>query len=217
MSRALATVDVDGLNDLLAPLNRRQRVYILYRICDFDRPAALALSGSSQNLYNSWCKDTEVFVPVHQKLKALRGCKEQAMKLLRRRNQQNAVVLEGKIIEILVREVSGDKKPNLLKTRLGQMVFDKLLTPLDVQPQVHLSWTDRAQEYLVGGVHADSVSKTGHSQPKKYQEGDLLQRGTEALDEAEEADQEGDGTVEGEWAEIDGQDSADEQPSEDSR
>lgn len=203
--------DVRGksLKEILAPLNNKQRLYILYRICEMDKPAAMSLAKVKKSSYNLWCNDNEHFVPIHRMIKDMFPYKEQAMKELRRRTQLGAIILEEKIINKVLDEVERNRY-NILKTRLVQAVYDKLMSDLDIQPMVHVSWTDRLKEYFDnGGINAINVSQEDNSEQAKYPQGYVLppieQADNEVPEEAEEAT----------W-EVNGQDSLDEAHAQDS-
>ena len=132
----------EGLKEILAPLDPKQRVYILFRICDMDMTSALKQSKAKLASYNKWCNQ-EDFVSINRRVRELNGLyKEEAMQLLRRRNQSLAVIAEQMAMEKIIRELASGQF-NLLKTRFGNMVYTKLLTDLDINPQVNLSWAER--------------------------------------------------------------------------
>jgi len=198
MSTALQKTNGGGkdfLRDLLAPLKLKQRTYLLYRICELDMKQSLAMTDITKSAYNTWCAD-ELFVEVHRRLPQLQAYKQEAMQILRRKNQLNAILLEGMVIQKITDEVKAGRW-NMAKTKLGTMVFDKLMNDLDIQPQVHLSWQDRLKELqddspLQGGNDVKvTVCKEDGSIEAEYQEGDLCEEDETPLDPMEEEVEEG--------------------------
>jgi len=180
------------LKEILSPLSPKQRLYILYRICDLDVTTAKSLANVKQSSYNLWCNDHEKFVPIHRMLPRMHVFKEQAFQMLRRRTQLSAIILEEKIIEKILDEVKRSRY-NILKTRIAQSVYDKLINALDIQPQVHLSWSERAQglqEYLKGGNNHGTVIEANYCEQTEYPQGNILSEREQVTVEAKTGDEE---------------------------
>ena len=176
-----------SLKEILSPLDPKQRAYILFRICDMDVTNALKYSKTKLSSYNKWCGQEE-FVAINRQVKALSGqSKDEAVKLLRGRNQAVAIVVEGVAIEKILRELASGQF-NLLKTRFGNMVYTKLLADLDVNPQVTMSWAERwtnIQHEIGGRNGAITQFEADVSFPQECEEGDIVPQSEQAADETE--------------------------------
>jgi len=194
METSLQAPQTDSLRDMLSHLKLKQRTYLLYRVCELDMKQAMAMTEINKSTYNMWCND-EAFVEIHRKLPVLQGqYKQEAMKLLRKKNQFNAVLLEGLVIEKIIGEVKQGRW-NMAKTKLGVLIYDKLIQDLDIQPQVHLSWQDKLKQmddYMQGGENGEvTVSTEVGRIETEYQEGDFREDDEDAPGEVEEEIEEG--------------------------
>lgn len=116
---------------------------MLLRIADISTEQARQIVGITKGTLNTWCQNAE-FVSIQRRRDELNAeCKQQAIQILRRDNQLEAVFLEGKIIAKLKEEIeSGDY--NLMRTHLAREVYSKLIADLDATPAVKvLSWQER--------------------------------------------------------------------------
>lgn len=193
----LKDVEKQGLQEILAPLTSKQREYILWRICEFSMAVSMELTKIKKGTYNVWCQDYENFVPVHRLTPHMTKFQDEAMRILRRRTQRKAIAIEEKIIERLEAELKGSQKPMLLKSKLGIMTYDKLLNPVEIQPQVHLSWSERVQSYLEKEQDETKVIEADYSESPERPQSAVLSQGEQAPDKTEEA-------AEGEFWEITG-------------
>jgi len=194
MTTALQTGQTIGLKEMLSELKLKQRTYLLYRVCELDMKKAMAMTDISKSTYNQWCAD-EKFIEVHRKLPVLQSqYKGEALRLLRKKNQLNAILLEGLVIEKIIGEVKQGRW-NMAKTKLGVLIYDKLIQDLDIQPQVHLSWQDRLKQmddYMQGGNDGTITVSTETSRIEtEYQKGDSGKDDDDPPDEVEEEIEEG--------------------------
>lgn len=176
------------LKDMLSHLKLKQRAYLLYRICELDMKQSLVMAEITKSAYNAWCAE-EAFVVIHRNLPRLQAeYKQEAMKLLRKKNQFNAILLEGLVIEKIIGEVKQGRW-NMAKTKLGVLIYDKLIQDLDIQPQVHVSWQDKLKQmddYMQGGDNGKvTVSQEVNLIEEEYQEGDFCEGEQAAVDEVE--------------------------------
>ena len=96
---------------------------------------------------------------------------------MRKDNQLEAVLLEGKIISKIKEEIeAGDYK--LTRTHLAREVYSKLMTDLDIIPEVKFTWQQRFQgffqrppEQIGEGVVDAEFSEVG-SEQTQHQESD---------------------------------------------
>lgn len=131
------------LKDEISSLVGRKRRFYLFRIADMDTETARKLSGITLGTYNRWLRD-ESFVALYRRRDELSSLyKREAIHLLRRDNQLAAVLLEEQILTKMKEELeSGDY--NLLRTNLAREVYSKLISDLDVNPQIQsLTWEQR--------------------------------------------------------------------------
>jgi hypothetical protein len=132
-----------SLRDEIKTLNGNKRKFFLMRIADLDTKTAREVVGVTTVTYNSWLRNQD-FVDLYRRRDEFTAeYKQEAIQLLRRDNQLAAVLLEGKIIGKIKEELdTGDY--NLIRTHLAKEVYSKLITDLDVTPQVQLiSWQQR--------------------------------------------------------------------------
>ncbi len=135
--------DMATLREEIKPLSGNRRKFFLLRIADMDTAMALKLVGVVKGTYNSWLQDQE-FVTLYRQVKDFAvQYKQEAVQLLRRDNQLDAVLLERDIIKKLKEELeSGDY--NLLRSQLAREVYSKLMSDLDVVPAVQVqTWEQR--------------------------------------------------------------------------
>ena len=133
------------LKEELTGVIGRPRRFILLRIAGFELTEALRIVDVKQSRYNHWTME-EKFQTVYRKLAELTDkYRDEAIKLLRRENQLAAVMLEADVIEKLREEVETGIY-DLLKTKLGASVYDKLVTDLDKVPTIsvqNMTWEQR--------------------------------------------------------------------------
>jgi len=132
-----------SLYDDIKSLTGIRRKYILLRIAHVDPEAARKLVGIKKGTFNNWSKE-EVFVNIHRQIDDFgQEYKQEAIKLLRRDNQLEAVLLEADIISRIKAEIESGNY-DLLRTNLAKVVYDKLISDLDFQPKaLSLTWQER--------------------------------------------------------------------------
>lgn len=138
-----------SLKEELKPIIGNRRRFMLYRIADVDTDTARKLCGIKKGTYNNWLQD-ETFVTIHRRRDEFaQEYRKEAIQMLRRDNQLAAVMLEGKIIAQMKKEIeSGNPLGyNLIKTHIAREVYSKLIADLDVVPQAPMiSWEQRFQQ-----------------------------------------------------------------------
>lgn len=137
-----------SLKDEISGIIGNRKKFVLLRVADVDAITARKLCGIGLGTYNSWFRD-ERFTTIYRKVRDLTSeYRQEAIQLLRRDNQLQAVLLEGRIIDKLVEELdSGDYQ--LMKTNLAREVYGKLIVALDVVPQTQIiSWEQRLQQII---------------------------------------------------------------------
>ena len=135
-----------SLHDEVKTLTGVRRKFILLRIAHLDPEAARKLVGVKKGTYNNWCKE-EAFVTIHRKINDFgQEYKQEAVKLLRRDNQLEAVLLETEIIQHIKEEIKTGNY-DLIRTNLARVVYDKLISDLDFQPKkLSLTWYERLNQ-----------------------------------------------------------------------
>lgn len=135
-----------SLREQIKTLSGNKRRFFLLRIADLDTKAARKIVGISSGTYNSWFQNP-VFVELYRRRSEFSGeYKQEAIQLLRRDNQLEAVLLEGKILAKMKVELEADEIPehSLIRSNLAREVYSKLISDLDVTPKVQLvSWEQR--------------------------------------------------------------------------
>lgn len=149
---------------------------MLMRIAGLDARTSKRLCNVATGTYNAWFKD-DTFNDLHHQLSELSyEHRQEAIQLLRRGNQLEAVLLEGKVIQKMKEEIESGEYA-LLRTNLAKSVYDRLLTDLDTTPQQQSSMTweqkiavlvghDQPQE--IGGVNEEHQLEEASSQQAEY-------------------------------------------------
>jgi len=166
-----------SLRQELKNLSGNRRRFFLLRMADMDTKTALKLCGVVRGTYNSWLQNSD-FVELYRKRNEFpEEYKKEAVQLLRRDNQLEAVLLESKILTTMKKELdTGEYK--LLKSHLAKEVYSKLMGELDAQPQsVVLSWEQKLQQII-------------NNPPKQIEEGEVINGEFETTDEQTKESQE---------------------------
>jgi hypothetical protein len=145
---------------------------MLLRIADVDPDIARKLSNVPLGTYNSWLKD-EKFVALYRRRDSLAAeFKVEAVNLLRRNNQLEAVLLEEKIVAKMKEEIDkGEYK--LVRTHLAREVYSKLISELDVAPKSPgESWGVRIGNLI--DARRQTLQIEG-GEPHGYLEADIIQ------------------------------------------
>lgn len=172
------------LQEELRAITGRKKRFFLLRIIDVGAEAARQLTGISKGTYNSWLQN-DAFVALYRRREELAVTyKQEALQLLRRDNQLQAILLEEKIIGKMQTELETGNY-ELIKTNLAREVYSKLINDLDYQPSsVALTWVEKlAQIFQTGQVaqipggitdgefhEADSQSETEQTQSRPVEE-----------------------------------------------
>jgi len=139
-----------SLKDIVGPLGGKRRRFILLRVADVDTETSRKLCHIPLGTYNNWLRDS-TFVDIYRQRDTLAiEYKRDAINLLRRDNQLEAILLEEKIIQKMKEEIDTGEY-SLVKTNLAREVYSKLISDLDVVPQVQaVSWQQRITNLFTG-------------------------------------------------------------------
>lgn len=183
-----------SLEEQIKTIGGRKRQFLLLRIVDVGAEAARQLCGITQGTYNSWLHN-EAFAELYRRRAELAAeYKQEALRLVRRSNQLQAILLEEKIIKKLKDEIDSGQY-ELLKTNLAREVYSKLVSDLDYQPKVaNLTWAQRIQQLLVGGepqqleggevVNAEVIVETNSEQANQHPQSNALTSGEQGSSQA---------------------------------
>jgi hypothetical protein len=144
-----------SLKDELKNITGKKKRYMLYRVAEMEAEVARKLANVTAGAYNSWLRPEDEFHRLHRRISELIiNYKQEAIQMLRRDNQLNAVILEERIINKMIEEVdTGDY--NLIRTNLARDVYTRLMGDLDFQPQVaNMSWEQRIQNIFADPAKA---------------------------------------------------------------
>jgi len=135
-----------SLRDEVKTLSGRKRRFFLLRVADMDADTARNLVGVTKGTYNTWLTKQD-FVEIYRRRDELSAeYKQEAIQLLRRDNQLEAVLLEGKIIQKMKAELETGEY-SLIRSHIAREVYAKLISGLDATPQTQvLSWEQRIQQ-----------------------------------------------------------------------
>ena len=184
---------MDTLSEIVKPLSGNKRQFILMRVSGLDVGVSRDLIGVARSTYDSWFHH-EVFVQIHRQLPDLIAThRQEAIQMLRRDNQLEAVLLEGKLIKKMKEEVdSGELK--LCKTNLGREVYSKLISELDapITAVKQLTYEQRISQFFPQpneqleqgkGEHIDGEFKEIGVEQTEHQESLVAQEGEPTGDE----------------------------------
>lgn len=183
---------MNSLKEILRGLSDNKRNYILMRVAGMKPETAREFTGIQRGTYNTWFGDT-VFVQVHQQIPNLiDDHRQEAIQMLRRDNQLQAVLLEGEIIVKMRQElITGDY--NLLKSNLAKEVYSKLITDLDAVPKnLALTWEQRILGLFGSpeeqGETIDGELEEASSEQTEHPEGNILPEALPTVDETPQED-----------------------------
>jgi len=185
-----------SLKDEVRTLSGNKRRFFLLRIADLDTKAALKICGVVRATYSSWLQNTEFVELYRKRAKYAADYKQEAIQLLRRDNQLEAVLLEGKIIAKMRDELAGGEtgEGSLLRSNLAKEVYSKLISDLDVIPQAPiLSWQQRIQQIFASpppdqitqGEFRDAQFETDSIPQTEPSEGNFIEEGKQTSDTTE--------------------------------
>ena len=152
------------LKEELKVVTGRKKRFLLFRIIDVELKESLKLCGLTQGTYNSWLHNEEFAALYRKRAELAVDFKAEALQMLRRDNQLQAVLLEEKIIGKMTDEInSGEYR--LLKTQLGREVYSKLIADLDATPKtVNQTWEQRIEQLNVNNQPPERIPEsTGES------------------------------------------------------
>ena len=113
------------------------------RVAGLNAQVTKNLTGLKTGTYNTWMLDPQ-FVKVHQAIPELsEEYRQEAIVMIRRDNQLQAVLLESEIIKKMREEIATGKY-DLIRSNLAKEVYSKLVTDLDLTPRTqNLTWEER--------------------------------------------------------------------------
>lgn len=181
---------MDTLQDKIKSLTGNRRAFLLMRVAGLDVDFSKKLTSVTRGTYNSWFKSTEFAVLYHQLPNLIQDYRLEAIQLLRKDNQLEAVLLEGKIISKMKEEIETGEYI-LIRTNLAREVYSKLLTNLDVSPEVKvISWQERVEhlyskvpEQIEEGEVIDGEFSEVSSEQTQRPQGDPIPNGQPPIDE----------------------------------
>lgn len=182
------------LKDELKKVTGRKRRFLLLRIIEVGPEAARQLCGITKGTYNSWMHDKEFVSLYRRRAEFSAEYRKEALQLMRRDNQLQAVLLEEKIINKMKEEIeSGEYE--LIRTNLAKEVYAKLMGDLDYQPKnVALTWEKKVAQLIAPpevkvleeGVTVEAVSETTGESQEEHTDSELLPEESPSSDKTEE-------------------------------
>lgn len=179
------TVTDMALKDEIKTIIGNRRKFLLLRVADVDVETARKLcNNTKKSTYNSWLQD-QTFVALYRRRDEFSSeFKHEAIQLLRRDNQLNAVILEEKILQKMKDEIESGEY-SLIRTHLARDVYSKLVNDLDYQPQsLALTWQERFEQLNLnlpnqdgGNNHGTEVISSEGSESPEHQESLLITQG----------------------------------------
>lgn len=182
-----------SLREEIKTLSGNKRRFFLMRIADMDTKAALKLCNVVRGTYNSWLQNRDFVEIYRRRVEFNTEYKQEAIQLLRRDNQLEAVLLESKIIAKMKEEIE-DGNYDLIRSNLAKEVYSKLMTELDAVPQVQvLTWQQKLElinnppeQITEGGDIVDgSFTETNSVEKTEPQTSQLLPQDKQTHDEVE--------------------------------
>jgi len=179
---------MSALQDKIKSLTGNKRTFLLMRIAGLDVEFSKNMTRVTRGTYNSWFKNEEFALLYHQLSVLIQDYRQEAVQMLRKDNQLEAVLLEGKIIAKIKEELeTGDYK--LTRTHLAREVYSKLMTDLDIVPEVKITWQQRYQGFFQRqpeqiGEAIDGEFKEIGSVKAEHQEGEPISKVQPPNDEA---------------------------------
>ncbi len=172
-----------GLKEEMKTISGRKRRFLLLRIIDVSVDESRKLCGIKKGTYNTWLHNDDFKAVYQRRAELATEYKQEALQLMRRDNQLQAVLLEEKIIAEMRKEIEGDGDYKLLKTHLAREVYSKLINDLDYQPaNVSLTWEQRIGQLGRGDevpaitqgevIDGEVISETVSIEKTEHTEGD---------------------------------------------
>ena len=179
-----------ALQERFKSLTGNKRTFLLMRIAGLDADFSMKLTSVTRGTYNSWFKNEEFALLYHELPTLIQDHRLEAVQMLRKDNQLEAVLLEGKIIAKIKEEIeNGDY--SLTRTHLAREVYSKLMTDLDIVPEVKFTWQQRFQGFFQKppeqiGEAIDAEFSEVSSVTEEHQESDHVPKVQSPSDEATE-------------------------------
>jgi len=182
---------MDTLQDKIKSITGNKRQFILMRVAGMDADIVMNLIGVTRGTYNSWFKNEDFALVYHELPTLVKDHRQEAVQMLRKTNQLEAVLLEGRIIAQLKLELESGEY-FLAKTNLAREVYSKLMTDLDTPAPKAVSgtWMQRIdnlqlinQERLEGGKVIDAEFEEIGSEQEEHQESDPVSESQSPNDE----------------------------------
>lgn len=163
------------------------------RIAGMDTNIVMNIVGITRGTYNSWFKDENFALVYHELPTLIQDNRQEAVQMLRKQNQLEAVLLEGRIITKLKEELDSGEYI-LARTNLGREVYSKLVADLDAPATKSVSGTwvqrigslqqffPRPQDQVEGGV-IDAEFKEVSSEQEEHQKSDPVSESQSPSDE----------------------------------
>lgn len=162
------------------------------RVAGMDVDVIMNLIKVTRGTYNSWFKNGDFAVVYHELPNLIQDYRQEAVQILRKNNQLEAVLLEGRIIAQLKLELESGEY-SLAKTNLAREVYSKLMTDLDIVPKIQVaSWQQRIDnlqqffpkphDQIEGGI-IDAEFEEVSSEQEEHQESELISEGKSPSDE----------------------------------
>lgn len=184
---------METLQERIKTITGNKRQFILMRVAGIDTDIVMNIVGITRGTYNSWFKNENFALVYHELPTLIQDCRQEAVQMLRKQNQLEAVLLEGRIIMKLKEEL--DKGEYILaKTNLGREVYSKLVADLDAPAPKLASGTwmqridkfqqffSKPQDQIEGGV-IDAEFEEVSSEQEEHQESELISEGKSPSDE----------------------------------
>lgn len=186
------------LKDEIKAVSGRKKRFILLRIIDVGTEEARKLCGITKGTYNTWLHN-EAFVELYRRRAELAvEYRLEALQMMRRDNQLQAVLLEEKIINKMKDEIESGNY-DLIRSNLAREVYSKLIADLDYQPQsLSLTWEQKIAllnkpdtPQIEGGtvVNAEVISETVSEPKAEHTESQPPSEGEQTPDEAKKETQ----------------------------
>lgn len=182
----------------LKTVSGRKKRYLLLRIIGMDVGSSRQLCSLTKGTYNSWLQN-DAFVTIHRRIAEFAAeYQREALQLLRRNNQQKAVLLEEKMLAKIDEELESGNY-DLIKTNLGKEVYSKLIADLDYQPKaLSLTWEQRVAQLntgtqpsqieqggeVINAEFIETTSKSENQRPESLPTEESIQTSEQAQEEA---------------------------------
>ena len=147
-----------SLQTELAGIYGRKKRFLLLRIAGIETAAARQLCGVTLHTYNNWVGNDRFSKVYRRKDELEEEYKVDAIALLRRYNQLEAMMLENKLV-VKMREEIETGHYDLIRTNLARDVYNKLISELDYQPSTQISWEQRLQQLFIAPQMQPAISE----------------------------------------------------------